>query len=93
MATTTSNDLTMMMAYGAMEPFGAQADDFRAGQICAVIANVNRDPEKRPEAWTAADFMPALAVARDRANAPPKDETPEQMAARLDRKLFGARLR
>lgn len=82
-----------MMAFDQLEPFGSLAEEFRSGQVCAVMANVNRDAEKRKEPFTAADFMPALAAARDRANAPPADETPEQTMARLDGKLFSARRR
>lgn len=77
------------MAYAEIEPFGAIAEQFALGQIAAVVANVNRSAERHPEPYTAADFMPALAAARDRAKAPPKDETIEQMVARLDAKLFG----
>ena len=29
-----------------------------AALICSVIANVNRDPDTKPEPYTAADFMP-----------------------------------
>lgn len=32
--------------------------DLRFGVVAAVIANVNRDPEKRPAAFQAADFFP-----------------------------------
>lgn len=79
-----------MMAFDQLEPFGSLAEEFRMGQIAAVVANVNRNEERKPEPFTAADFMPALAAARERANRPPADETPEQLAARLDRKLFSA---
>ena len=36
-----------------------ERQDWRAGQICAVIANVNRDPKKRTQAYEAKDFMPS----------------------------------
>lgn len=32
--------------------------NFRTGLICAVIANVNRDPKKRRRAFKPRDFMP-----------------------------------
>lgn len=35
--------------------------DFHAGLVASVIANVNRDPKKRPDPFTAADFMPNKA--------------------------------
>lgn len=90
LASVTSAEMTEMMAFDQLEPFGSLADEFRLGQIAAVAANVNRNEERRPEPFTAADFMPALAAARERANRPPEDETPEQTRARLDRKLFDA---
>lgn len=35
-----------------------EREDFRAGIIASTIANANRDPKKKPDPWTAADFMP-----------------------------------
>lgn len=35
-----------------------QIEDARVGRICAVIANVNRDPKKHPRAYQPRDFMP-----------------------------------
>jgi hypothetical protein len=29
-----------------------------AALVCSVLANINRDADKRPEPYTAADFMP-----------------------------------
>ena len=40
-----------------LEPFGEKIDDLRAGIISSVIANVNRDPEKKPEPFSPSDFM------------------------------------
>lgn len=31
---------------------------YPAALICSVLANCNRDPDKRPEPWQPADFMP-----------------------------------
>jgi hypothetical protein len=67
LASTTSEEITEMMAFESLEPFGGQAADFRAGQIAAIVANVNRDARTRREPFEAADFMPALAAARARA--------------------------
>ncbi len=36
--------------------------DYHAALICAVLANINRDPQKKPDPFTPADFMPSLAV-------------------------------
>lgn len=32
--------------------------DYRAGMICATIANVRRDPKQKREPWKPEDFMP-----------------------------------
>ena len=32
--------------------------DYHAALVCAVIANVNRDPKRTPKAYSAIDFMP-----------------------------------
>ena len=48
-------------AYGGIEPFGGMQDDFRAGQICATVANyagMQRAENTGPA--QAFDFMPAL---------------------------------
>ncbi len=49
-----------MIAYSNLEPFGALADEFRFGQVCATVANVQRDSKSKPQPWTPRDFMPAL---------------------------------
>lgn len=43
------------MAFEQLEPFGDRIETWRAGQICAVIANVNRPKGKR--AYRPADFF------------------------------------
>lgn len=80
-----------MMAFEQLEPFGGLADDFRAGQIAAVYANTKRDTKRRPEPFTAPDFMPALAAARRRRPEakPFMAVTKEEQSAVLDRVLFG----
>lgn len=35
-----------------------RAADYRAALVCMVLANCHRNPEKRPEPFTVADFMP-----------------------------------
>jgi hypothetical protein len=40
-----------------VDPFGEWRADLRSGIVSSVIANVNRDATKRPEAYTAQDFM------------------------------------
>lgn len=44
--------------YAKAEPFGEERADFRMAQLCALTANLQRDPKQRPEAWTVQDFMP-----------------------------------
>ena len=45
--------------------------DRRVGRIMSMLANVNRDPSKRPEPYTEEDFIP---------RPPPPPQTPEQQA-------------
>jgi hypothetical protein len=33
--------------------------------ICAVLANIHRDSDEKPEAWKASDFMPGAKTPRD----------------------------
>lgn len=37
-------------------------ENYRAGLICSVIANVNRDSRKHPQAYTPDDFMPKKKI-------------------------------
>ncbi len=46
------------MAYYRLEPFGSDADDWRMAQLLALIANVNRDPKRRPRPFEPEEFMP-----------------------------------
>lgn len=52
----SSAELTEWMAFDQLEPFGYATDSLRAGQICAVIANVNR-PKETSKKWKASDFV------------------------------------
>lgn len=38
----------------------------RIAQLCALIANVNRDPKKRPQPWGIEDFMVVENAAKAR---------------------------
>lgn len=58
----SSYELSEWMAYDSLAPFGDERADLRAGTIAATIANANRDPEKQPEPFTPADFMPVYDV-------------------------------
>ncbi len=46
------------MAYYSLEPFGEERADLRAAQLACLIANANRDPQKKREPFTVDDFMP-----------------------------------
>lgn len=57
------------VAYGELEPYGAELDNWRAGQVCATIANVHRSKGK---AYKPDDFMPRVR---------PESQSSEAMAA------------
>jgi hypothetical protein len=46
------------LAYAAIEPFGPQQQELRAGTIAATLANVHR--EAKAKAYVPADFFPSL---------------------------------
>lgn len=62
-------------AYCSLEPFGPQADYWRAGVIAAMIANVNR--KKNQPAFKPEDFMP------NGMHEEPREMAAEQKAALL----------
>ena len=66
------------MAFEHMEPFGYQPDSLRAGQICAVIANVNRP--KGAKLRKATDFFRMDASDDDDG----QRESPESMRAKAE---------
>lgn len=81
-----------MQAFANLEPFGPLQEDFRAGQICAVLANVNRDPKARREPFSPRDFMPALARALQGLDKPSDGlllDDPEAQAALIKAAIFG----
>lgn len=66
------------MAYAELEPFGPDAEAWRAGVIASTIANVYRDSKKRAQPFTAQDFMPAEPL------------TAEEQAAALQARISAA---
>ncbi len=60
MARISHREFYEAMLLEQMEPFGERAEYYRAGEICATIANCNRDPKKRATAFTPEDFFPML---------------------------------
>ena len=64
LARMSSRELTEWMAYFTIEPWGEERADLRAGIVASVIANVNRDPRKRPRPYRPEDFMPRFGAPR-----------------------------
>lgn len=94
LAAVTSADITEMVAYSELEPWGPLQADFRAGQICATLANVNRDPRARSEPWAARDFFPALERAMsgiERATAAVLLDDPQAQSELIKQAVFGVR--
>ncbi len=52
----SSRLLTEWLAYYSLEPFGDEWP--RTALLASLIAEVNRDPDKRSEPFTPEDFMP-----------------------------------
>jgi hypothetical protein len=91
LARTDSAELTEWKAYYAIEPFGELVADQRHGLATSVLANVNRDPSKKPDAYVAADFIPWHESHRIKA-APTLLSDPAKHAQLVKRTLFGALL-
>lgn len=92
LAAVTSADITEMLAYSNIEPWGPLQEDFRFGQVCATLANLQRDPSRRPQAWSARDFFPALERAlegRDRPEEAILMDDPQAQSDLIKRMIFG----
>ena len=50
--------------YSSLEPFGSKREDLRAGVVASVIANVNRDSQKRAKPFQPFEFFPEYVEAR-----------------------------
>jgi len=44
-------------AFHQREPIGPDREDLRMAIVASVVANVNRNPKKRPKPYVPADFM------------------------------------
>jgi len=53
----SSREIAEWMAYFRSEPFGEISAEFRMARIAAIMAETNRDKEKRREPFTEKDFM------------------------------------
>jgi len=87
-----SRMLTEWQCYYALEPWGDERADWRAGNIASNILNVNRT-EKSQKLWTPKDFM--LTVEEEQPKAKPKGNSPETLAvyALLMKQMDEARLK
>ena len=83
----SGNELAEWMAFERIEPFGSLVEDFRAGQVAATVANVQRQAKTEP--FKASDFMPALRAAIEPLKPPPQVLTDEEHTALMDAELFG----
>jgi hypothetical protein len=50
-------ELGLWAALNASSPLGAYREDLRNAQLCALIGNINRNPEKRPQPFRLRDFL------------------------------------
>ena len=66
------------MAYAALEPFGEERADLRAGIVAATLANVHRGEKQK--AFKPSDFMPKFG---DAATPEHRQPTPEQLAQKV----------
>lgn len=66
------------MEYYKLEPWGADADDIRAGIVASTVANVNRDPKQRRQPYAPGDFVPK------RDGAPVEEQSPEEQMRILE---------
>lgn len=53
----SSDEFTEWLAYYQIEPFGDTIADLRHGTACALVANINRNAEHRPEPYEPGDFI------------------------------------
>jgi Protein of unknown function (DUF4035) len=65
------------MAFAGMEPIGPERPDFGAAVIASTLANVNRDPKRRPSPYEASDFLPF----RPRSQRDEEEEVVQQLLA------------
>lgn len=82
MSTISSRELVEWHLYDELEPLEARAD-LRAGTITAMIAEVNRDPQKRKDPYTPADFFPSLVSDSEPVSPPVHNQDAERQASAL----------
>ena len=52
-----SAEFTEWQAYYQLEPFGELVADERLGALAALTANIQRNPDVKPDPWCADDFI------------------------------------
>ena len=62
----TAKQLWEWEHFADIEPFDERRQDWRVASILSMLANVNRDSDKRPEPFTAEDFMLLFGDARQK---------------------------
>lgn len=67
------------MNYDAMEPFGPWRLDWLFAEVCTMIANVNRDPKRKPMPWKTTDFLVKFGE-QTKDDLAPKKSVAEQIA-------------
>lgn len=88
MRNLTSYQISEWIAFAGLEPFGDLQADFRAGQIAATIANVNRGMDS--ETFQASDFFHSLASPTvEKESGPILLIDPEAQARLIKATIFG----
>lgn len=59
------SELGLWAALWRIEPWGEERADLRSGITASLLANIHRDTKKRPEPFTAEDFMPYRPAVKD----------------------------
>jgi len=63
-----SYQIAEWIEFAKLEPFGSRVEDFRAGQLCATVANyAGRMRSEEAGAASPGDFMPSLYVEKSKA--------------------------
>jgi hypothetical protein len=63
--TMDSREFAEWMSFARLEPIGERRGDWQAASIVAAIANANRDPKKRKEAFAVSDFLLRFGTAEE----------------------------
>lgn len=53
------------ITYYHLEPWGPERADLNAAMITSMLANIHRDPKRRREPYTPADFMPKFGERKE----------------------------